>query len=285
MKTELYLIKPFTNMHVGSGKTNSGIVDNTIQRDVLTGYPIINSTSLKGALREYVKLKIGIDITNTVFGKANEKKNGKEDNQIENKPGTHIFFSAHLLTLPARSDKTAFLNVTTPSIIEDFLKQSDRLDKTIINETTIKTFEKLSSQQPDKAVCFDKKIEDCIVEFYDIKTSFLQIFSPEELSILRRYLGPHFVLMNNKLFSDKIANKLPVIARNCLENGQSTNLWYEEIIPRETVFYTFIAASQDNWNKFNKTNFHMKSIQIGANSSVGYGYSEIYQIEEKGGPV
>ena len=48
-----YLIECLTNMHVGSGGANYGVVDNLVQRDSVTNIPIINSSSLKGALREF----------------------------------------------------------------------------------------------------------------------------------------------------------------------------------------------------------------------------------------
>ncbi|MEO0625668.1 MAG: type III-B CRISPR module RAMP protein Cmr4 [Bacteroidota bacterium] len=36
--------------------------------------------------------------------------------------------------------------------------------------------------------------------------------------------------------------ELPVIARNYLDNGQSKNLWYEEVVPRESIFGFVIHA-------------------------------------------
>ena len=38
MKTELYVISAYSNMHVGSGEMNFGVIDNLIQRDVVTGF-------------------------------------------------------------------------------------------------------------------------------------------------------------------------------------------------------------------------------------------------------
>ena len=42
-----------TNLHVGSGDANYGIIDKLVQREPSTNRPIIHSSSLKGALREY----------------------------------------------------------------------------------------------------------------------------------------------------------------------------------------------------------------------------------------
>ncbi|MDR1582877.1 MAG: type III-B CRISPR module RAMP protein Cmr4 [Prevotellaceae bacterium] len=279
MDTQIYLIKPFTNMHVGSGKENAGIVDNTIQRDVLTHLPIINSTSLKGALREYAKTrkKCSDDDIKYVFGKGNDKKNGKEQEDVGdiNYSGNFIFYCANLLSIPARSDKYPFLNATCPLIIGDFLKQTKLLGD-VISEKERNVFEKLLSiQTEEKAICFDEAVNGAIVEFYDVK-AVLQTISKDSLAILKNWIGNNPVLVNNEVFQKNITEKLPVIARNNLENGQSTNLWYEEIIPRETVFYTFISAPKGN----RKIEFDKSVLQIGANASVGYGFSEMYKPEK-----
>lgn len=54
MKKSIWFIKAETNLHVGNENTSSvGLIDKEIQRDVLTGIPCINSSSLKGAMNEY----------------------------------------------------------------------------------------------------------------------------------------------------------------------------------------------------------------------------------------
>ena len=46
-----------TNLHAGSGDANYGIIDKLVQREPATNRPIIHSSSLKGALREYFEFK------------------------------------------------------------------------------------------------------------------------------------------------------------------------------------------------------------------------------------
>jgi CRISPR-associated protein Cmr4 len=278
MITQVYLIKPFTNMHVGSGKENSGIVDNTIQRDILTHFPAINSTSLKGALREYAEncIKFTDDDIKYVFGKGNEKKDGKEQEKDKNHPGHFIFYSANLLSIPARSDKYPFLNAICPQIVRDFLRIT-ALWGNVIGEKERHAFDELLSIQFDdkvRAICFEESVNDSVVEFYDVK-AVLHTISEDSLAVLKNWTGNNPVWVNDDDFKN-ISEKLPVIARNHLDNGQSTNLWYEEIVPRETVFYTFISAPEGNW----RIEFDKSVLQIGANASVGYGVSEIYKPEK-----
>lgn len=67
---------------------------------------------------------------------------------------------------------------------------------------------------------------------------------------------------------------LPVIARNVLENGRSANLWYEQVIPAETVFYAVIQEEGEELSNA----LDGKIIQIGANATIGYGYCRFTKI-------
>lgn len=61
---------------------------------------------------------------------------------------------------------------------------------------------------------------------------------------------------------------LPIIVRNKLENGVSENLWYEQVVPAETVFCTIIDDPKDNLTDL----LDGKCVQkIGANATIGYG--------------
>ena len=64
MKATAYLIKTITDLHVGGMSSSRDIVDAVVQRDALTDYPGIHSSSLKGALRSAYKES---DV-NKVFG-------------------------------------------------------------------------------------------------------------------------------------------------------------------------------------------------------------------------
>lgn len=69
----------------------------------------------------------------------------------------------------------------------------------------------------------------------------------------------------------ELTEELPVIARNQLDNGESKNLWYEEFVPRETIFGMVIQGEKDLLEKFDAA-VNGKVIQIGGNATVGYGY-------------
>ena len=57
----VWLIQSETNIHVGNENTSSvGLIDKAIQKDVLTGIPCINASSLKGAMNEYATIVKGL---------------------------------------------------------------------------------------------------------------------------------------------------------------------------------------------------------------------------------
>lgn len=73
-------------------------------------------------------------------------------------------------------------------------------------------------------------------------------------------------------------DNLPIIARNVLENGESKNLWYEQVLPAETVLYTLIDDKEDSTlaTELKKDN---AIVQIGANATIGYGYCKFTNLK------
>jgi CRISPR-associated protein Cmr4 len=92
-------------------------------------------------------------------------------------------------------------------------------------------------------------------------------------------LGNNIALFHEDDFKE-LANNLPVIARNHLENGQSTNLWYEEIVPRESRFYFILGFGESNHHEF-ETKIRKGIVQIGGNASIGYGFTKIEKIVQE----
>lgn len=68
-------------------------------------------------------------------------------------------------------------------------------------------------------------------------------------------------------------DELPVVARNQLNNGISQNLWYEELVPHQTVLGLIVQADMDALRLMEFTQ-HLDNqvVQLGANATVGYGY-------------
>ncbi|EKN43390.1 CRISPR-associated RAMP Cmr4 family protein, partial [Clostridium botulinum CFSAN001627] len=106
---KMFIMENITNMHVGNGDINFNIIDNEVQRDVITNFPTINPSSLKGSFREFCKNNLDEDEVTYIFG--------DKDTGI----GKYKFFGASLLSMPVRSNVKPFFRATCPLIIREFL--------------------------------------------------------------------------------------------------------------------------------------------------------------------
>lgn len=256
----LYKINCITNLHVGSGDSNYGIIDNLVQRDVLTNFPMINESSLKGSIKEFFVNEVKKE-------KKIQTKDAQKDPRIkaifgnDEGQGDYRFYAGHLLLFPVRTNKVPYLLATCPKILNEFCELATVMG---IKVEAISTYANLEVKN-NQPLVFDDKHVGSLIEYSEIKA----IKSANSVPLL---LGNsnEIVLMHDDDFKRVCGeNKLPVMARNHLEDGKSTNLWYEEIVPRKSVFYCFVAET-DTQNVFFDDNFK-KPMQIGANASIGYG--------------
>lgn len=119
MKATLYTIECISNLHVGSGQDNDGVIDGLIQRDVVTDLPCINASSLKGALREHCEK------WNKAHNEDAKKVNvvklfGKKVSGEENcETGEYRFLDASILSIPRPSVNAPFVQVTCDEVVKE----------------------------------------------------------------------------------------------------------------------------------------------------------------------
>ncbi len=265
MITHLYWLTAQTNLHVGSGDSNYGVIDNLVQRDVLTELPSIHESSLKGALKEYYThlIKTEYNVERKIAHKKDQIKTifGNDDAS-----GEYRFYGGHFLTIPVRTNNAPFIHASCPALLKDFIAYSALFGVELSGE-----WQQLAGLSPinNKPLVFNPNLVGWQVEYSDL----VALRHSSDITVPTA-LGTNqtFVLLSDSDFK-RIAgpNKLPVIARNSLEDGRSVNLWYEEIVPRQSKFYCFIQqladTEYDSWFETGLT----KPIQVGANASIGYG--------------
>jgi CRISPR-associated protein Cmr4 len=260
-KIDAYILRCLTNLHAGSGGETNGIVDNTIQRDAATNYPTIHATSLKGALREDFEMLKDIKgkALEAIFG--NDPKPGATQAQ-----GEVRFFPAHLLCLPVRSNIRPFFRAVSIDIL---LKLQSDLTVFGINNTALDdAIDNLIFNIADKTTPqYLDDLGDKTVILEDEKAAFLSLDATHKTA-LEQVFGTHIAVYPDGEAFNRLSKNMPVQARNQLEKGESKNLWYEEYVPRETRFYAFTAQPKT-------FNFALSgTYQIGANATVGFGYTE-----------
>ena len=271
MKPELYVIQCKSNLHVGSGDSSYGVIDKLVQRDTADSLPCIYSSSLKGAFREYFEEVIEKGkgkkvISDHIFGEGSNKSSAGQEK------GTHIFQQAFLLSMPLRSNQKPFYNSIAPFMVKQLLEMALLFGYKFPVELQ-KELEVVQNLVPQKSqpIIFHQQSQLEIEDFSNIKSQ-TELF-PE----LQNIIGQNIVVLNDEDMK-RITNDyhLPIIARNKLENGKSKNLWYEQVVPRESVFTAFVAtdAIPDEFQK----NVNKKIVQIGGDSSVGYGYSLVFSL-------
>jgi len=262
---QIFIIDVLTNMHVGSGDTNYNIVDKEVQRDIVTNHPTINSSSLKGALREYFKYK-NSSIVDYIFGSERNKGKSKSES------GKYTFFNANLLFLPVRSNKKQFFYGTCPALIKDFKEELMMFQNN--NNFFCEIDKYFNAVKDDKPVVFLKEDKDLTIEGFK-KFHFLKadgIINRFQINI------KDIVIFSDDDFKKEISTNLPVIARNKLENGESKNLWYEEVVPKKSIFYFGVITGQEYKDEFIEI-ITDEPVQIGANATIGYGYCDISCLE------
>jgi len=263
--TDFYLIRAISNLHVGGGEGDFSVIDKRVQRDSVTQLPTIHASGIKGALREAMQAKSGGKNNATI----NEVFGTRHGEQTDVKQGKYRFFDGQLLALPARSNKDFFYVVTCPGLL---LAAKQRIAQLNPEHPMLSVLEELSKL---KGKYLGKKwgelrLEDTILRNED--------HSDYEHQELERLFGKRLAILSNEDFA-KIAEELPIVARNYLNNGISDNLWYEEYVPREARFLTMVTrenSSNDHLGDYLEANKQL--VQLGANATVGYGLCELKKL-------
>lgn len=294
-KVAVFTITTKTNTHVGSGSQNYGIIDNLIQRDPLTGFPCIYSSSLKGAIREYFRHYLKEDTSWTkeesekflmhVFGFdkkdiiENDEPNDDDEKatDIKQKPGKYRFMQADLLSIPVRSDNRLFYRTTCPYLLSN-MKNSVLLNKSVLKTEYNNALGSVNSTLLGEAKAIHFDINDSVLEEICI------IAKPRNaianLLQLNEIAGDELAIAQDIEFAEIVSDfHLPVIARNNLADGRSTNLWYEQVLPRETRFwFGVLYPDSDDYIELFKRIIQSNPVQIGANASIGYGFTKIEAV-------
>jgi len=288
---ELFCIKTVSNLHVGSGSENYGVIDNLIQRDAATGFPCIHASSLKGAFREFfvkdinfVDIKSRDEFINHIFGSEKgssevadleesdeETSEEKEKPKVKHKtqPGKYRFLQADISSLPVRAMTVPYVNITCQAAIENI--------QNLLGDKKIDLLITLHAKANANA-----EVQFCKSGNIEIETDNKSLsYDPTDFSDIKPIIGSHPGIVQDETFVEAVSDfGLPVIARNQLNDGKSGNLWYEQVLPRETrlLFFVLVPKDDPHFEGFKK-NLNNNFVQIGANASVGYGVCKISHIE------
>lgn len=278
MNSNFYKIQCITNLHMGSGDINYNVIDNEVERDPVTNLPVMFSSGIKGALRDHFR-DLGADKETIldIFGSDINKKPGESSF-----PGKVRFLTACIMLLPFRAarGKHPYYLVTTKSILQQFGTMYENLT----GKEPANGFQHGLTGINDNEAYGNSGDQ---VKLEDYSYNNIQPIPETILSIIRKFVPDQFlsqvlIIPDQDFGGGNNRVLLPVLARNCLdEQGISVNLWYEEIVPHDAVFYMPVLSNGadggntalDGFKSF--LSYDHSLVQFGGNATIGYGLTRI----------
>jgi CRISPR-associated protein Cmr4 len=228
-----------TPMHVGSG-SELGIVDLPIQRERHTGFPKIESSSLKGAIREAFERKIysnqdtnktfrSLDADDTKVHRAfgyddgslttlqkNNLKNlfrkENNDNEFETDfAGALGFTDARLLLFPVKSMKGIFAWITCPKVLKQFAEDMRLAEKRVDG------LDEIIRLSPEQNKCITTTLNDLIVKGTKGENVILEEYTfkvsskSKDLAEFGSWLSDNILLGRNEIWSDKLRTDIVIL--------------------------------------------------------------------------
>jgi len=250
-----------TPLHVGSGD-NLGIIDLPIQRERHTDFPKVESSSLKGSLREafeqvaegdtqaQIKIHVMFGYDEDAQTPKEVKDYFKEDTQFS---GCLGFTDARLLLFPVKSMKGVFAWITCPYILN---RLKEDLALTNVKELGFDIPEKNTRTGNSQLVVQGDQV---VFEEYtyslepDENTTKLADWLKENVFKNTGYwadkICTNLAVLSNDEFRDFVLFSTEVTTRIKIKNETGTvekgGLFTEEFLPAESVLYSLVLASPE----------------------------------------
>ncbi len=285
-----FILYALSAVHAGSG-SEIGVVDLPIQRERHTGYPKIESSSLKGALRASLTHDAPKEMVELVFG--SEPKDERET--TENTSGDSVaaaisLADARILLFPVRSLRGVFAWITCPHVLQR-LNYELEIYKTGLPTLPVPPENTISSERlfvggSQKVVLEEYTYSVEMDETTKMLAQRLETLLFAGTSIQNR-LADRLIILPDDEFSEFVQLSTELNARVRIDSATGTvtdgGLWYEENLPPESVLYSFMFIGEprrqlDNFTtvadveQFVRSERYCPSVfQLGGNSSLGRG--------------
>lgn len=267
-----------TAIHPGAG-SDTGFVDLPVAREAATDYPVIVGSSVKGSLLDRARSE-GLDeaARNRVFG--------EQDNA-----GALVVSDARLLLLPVRSLNGGYKWITCPHLVERYLRDRQRagFETTATDALEVKEKSFLGAGKQQEQLFLEERQ---FVRAGDLPGGLADLLRPLiRHEDTQKRLPDQLVVIHDDDFAWFARFGLAVTARNVLDDEKKTsrNLWYEETIPPDALFYLLLAErSRPGKNERAPLDealhlFENKPyLQVGGNMTVGQGFFAVRQLHREG---
>lgn len=257
MQAKLYFIHALSPLHAGTGQ-GVGVIDLPIAREKATNLPYVPGSSIKGVLRDQCRAQRSENVI-SVFGPETE---GVGDPATAHASSLQLT-DARLLLLPVRSLAGAFAWVTSPYLLDRFVRDLattgaattlqaplPQLSETAIEGIVAEGSALVLPVDGRTGVFLEDldlvaKTEKSATQWANYLGS--QLWPTEnEKGVWRTALRERLCIIPDDAFSFLLETATEVVARIRLEGATKTvaqgQLWYEEALPAETVLTGLAVA-------------------------------------------
>lgn len=284
-------------LHVGSG-SDLGYIDLPIQREKHTGYPKVESSGVKGAIRQAFEAKDGTDAywinIQKVFGYDEDGLSKAVKDEFGDKKdfaGALGFTDARILLFPVKSLKGTFAWVTCRRVLTKFKEELLKICALVESEVfqvppkTGVASDKLYLQAPGNQIQLEEYIYelDSEPEITDLATWFANNVFSQSLPYWQEKIRENLIVLDEDDFADFVNFSTEIHTRIKIDNDTGTvkdgALFTEEYLPSETILYSLAMFAPEfkesgmtkeqveDFFKQNKPDY----FQMGGNSSIGKG--------------
>jgi len=278
MKKLILYIYAETPLHVGTG-VGLGAVDLPIQREKHTGYPLIQASGVKGALRAAVEPHLEANDVLLVFGGAT----GSTD---EDFAGAISPSDARILLFPVRALTGIYLWITCPMVLERFRQETGVRDAPPTPNSTVQ----VSNNQLllNDHIMLEEYVYPAAVTTE--AANWATYISESGLvgsasDYWKQRLSTHFVILPDDEFRDFVRYSTDIVTRIHVDDVTKTvkdgQLFSQELLPADTLLYSFVHVTDSRGNSKARytaediSSFLQNSVgerlQIGADETVGRG--------------
>ncbi|MHB1654315.1 MAG: type III-B CRISPR module RAMP protein Cmr4 [Desulfitobacteriaceae bacterium] len=276
MKSALLGLLAETPVHPGAGQ-NMGTVDLPVAREAAQSYPVIVGSSMKGALRD--KARDRKQETRTTESESIKRLFGDPE-----AAAARISISdARLLLLPIRSLTSHYYWVTCPYVIERLERDCKRAGLDLkfpemdVEEDSGETARIAGEPGNEPQTLFLEELLFRAVEGPEVAKlaeNIQLLIRPESV---KRRLAERLTVISDDDFAYFAKNGLAIQARNVLDDGKrSQNLWYEESLPPDTLFYSLIMGQEaEDLAEIQRMFEQSPYLQVGGNETIGQGWLNV----------
>lgn len=274
MKTNILYIFTRTSLHVGAG-VSVGAIDQPVQRERHTGFPIIPGSSIKGVLRDSLsRIDATKDAVTDLFGPESGS-----DNLLA---GKLSFGEARLLAFPVRSARGSFALVTSPLALRRLARDLGRTNLSQLPD--VADMQCLSSPKVTLAKNGQKAV---VLEEYklsvvgDFPADWAQLIASALADPVLADAPGRLVLLSDGDLSHYAVTACQVQQHVSINSKSGVavkgNLFNEETVPSETLFYATLTVL-DRGSVDNPVCEYLKSerlFQFGGDGTTGLGFCSV----------